>query len=114
MEQQRALMQEVAELPTRLTITQQGDRITFIGPDGVSRSYVANGKNEKHQLTNGTIETKTTWDGPALRMEIVLGGGAKLIRTFAVPQSAGQLAVSTAFDGAPKDSRRLVVYDAAK
>jgi hypothetical protein len=113
MEQQRALMQEVAELPTRLTITQRGDLITFVGPDGTARSYAANGKIEKHQLTNGTIETKTAWDGQSLRMAITLGDRGKLIRTFS-RREPRRLEVSTAFDGAPKDGRHIVVYDAAE
>jgi hypothetical protein len=111
MEQQRALLQEVMELPARLTITQDGDRVIFVEPDGVARTYVANGKTEKHQLTSGTIETKSSWDGGSLRMEMTVGGRGKLVRMFAVREDPRRLEVSTGFDGAPKDSQRLTVYD---
>ena len=61
MERRRALMDEVMQLPPRFTVAQKDDTISFIEPDGVVRSYVANGKSEKHQLTNGVVETKTAW-----------------------------------------------------
>jgi hypothetical protein len=111
MEQQRAVMQEVMQLPTKLTITQDGDKVMFTEADGVVRTYLANGKSEKHQLTSGTIETKSSWEGAQLRMEVTTGGRGKLIRTFAVREAPRRLEVTTAFDGAPKDSRRMVVYD---
>lgn len=111
-EAQRSLMREVAELPGRLTITQDGDKVTFVESDGVARSYVANGKTEKHQLTHGTIETKSSWDGPRLKMEIAVGRG-KLTRTFALRDHPRRLEVTTSFDGAPKDARRIAVYDEA-
>jgi len=110
-ERQRAVMQEVTQLPARLTITQDADKVMFTEPDGVVRTYVANGKSEKHQLTSGTIETKSSWDGAQLRMEISAGGRGKLVRTFTVRDGPRRLEVATAFDGAPKDSRRIVVYD---
>jgi len=111
MERQRAVMQEVMQLPAKLTIAQDGDKVMFTEPDGVVRTYLANGKSEKHQLTSGTIETKSSWDGTQLRMEITSGGRGKLIRTFAVREAPRRLEVTTAVDGAPKDSRRIIVYD---
>ena len=112
MEAQLALMQEVAQLPTRVTITQDGDKVTFVEPDGVARSYVANGKAEKHQLTHGTIETKSSWDDARLKMEISVARG-KLVRTFGVRDSPRRLEVTTSFEGAPKETRRVTVYDEA-
>ena len=111
MERQRAVMQEVMQLPATLTITQDGDKVMFTEADGVVRTYLVNGKSEKHQLTSGTIDTKSSWDGAELRMEITAGGRGKLIRTFAVREAPRRLEVTTAFDGAPKDSRRITVYD---
>ena len=67
MERRRALMQEAMQLPPRFTLAQKADTISFIEPDGVVRSYVANGKSEKHQLTNGIVETKTAWKGEESR-----------------------------------------------
>lgn len=110
MEAQRALMQEVAELPSRVTITQDGDKVMFVERDGVVRRYLANGKTEKHQLTHGTIETKSSWDNARLKMEITVGR-SKLVRTFGLRENPRRLEVSTSFEGAPKDARQLNVYD---
>lgn len=113
MEARRALMQEVLTLPARLTISQDGDKVVFIEPDGVVRTYLANGTAEKHQLTNGTIETKARWDGPTLRMSLVAGARTTLVRTFRVTDDPRRLHVTTAFEGGPKDQGQLTVYDEA-
>lgn len=113
MEARRALMQEVLTLPARLTITQEGDKVVFIEPDGVVRTYAANGAAEKHQLTNGTIETKAKWDGQTLRMELVVGARMTLVRTFRVTGDPRRLQVTTVFEGGPKDQGQLTVYDEA-
>lgn len=112
-EARRALMQEVVDLPAHLTITQEGDTVRFLEPDGVSRSYVVNGKTEKHQLTNGTIETKASWDGDALKLVITAGERGALVRTFRLRSDPRRLEVATSFEHAPKDAVRLTVYDAA-
>lgn len=114
MEARQALMQEIMTLPPRVTITQDGDKVVFIEPDGVVRTYVASGQAEKHQLTNGTIETKTSWDGPSLKMEIKVGPRGVLVRTFSVRDDPRRLEVATAFDRAPKDAGQLTVYDEAE
>ena len=66
----RALLEELIALPPKFTIAQDGDKVVFIEPDGVVRTFVVNDKAEKHQLQNGTIETKSRWDGNALEMEL--------------------------------------------
>lgn len=114
MEARRALLQEVMTLPARFTITQDGGRVSFTETDGVVRTYVVNGKSEKHALTNGTIDTRSSWDGARLRMEIRVGERATLIRTFAVRDDPRRLEVITAFDRAPKDARQVSVYDDAQ
>jgi hypothetical protein len=111
MERQRALMQEVVQLPSRFTVTQDGNKVVFVEPDGVSRTYLVNGKTEKHQLTNGTIETRSSWDGEQLRMEISAGDRAKIVRIFGLRSEPRRLEVVTRFDGAPKDTQRVTVYD---
>ena len=77
------------------------------------RTYGANGTAEKHQLTNGTIETKAKWDGLTLRMELVVGARMTLVRTFRVSDDPRRLQVSTVFEGGPKDQGLLTVYDEA-
>jgi len=105
-------MQELVQLPVRLTIIQDGDQVTFAEPDGVVRKYLANGKSEKHQLTAGTIETKTKWDGPSLEMELTAGDRMRLVRTYTVRNDPRRLEVATRFEGRSRDQGRTVVYDA--
>ena len=113
MEARRALLQEAMTLPVRLTITQDGDKVALIEPDGVVRTYVANGASEKHQLTTGTIETRSQWEGASLRMEIRVGERMKIIRTFEVGDDPRRLEIGTGFDGGAKDQRQRTVYDEA-
>jgi len=112
MKARRALMQEALQMPPKFTLAQDGDKLIFIEPDGVVRSYVANGKDEKHQLTNGTIETKSRWDKNALVMEIKASDRGKFTRTFTVSGSPRRLEVATMFDG-DKDLKRVTVYENA-
>lgn len=113
MEARRALMDEILAMPPRVTIAQDGDRLTLIEPDGVVRTYVANGKKEKHQLTNGVIETATSWDGPRLKMTVAAGDRMRLVRTFELKTDPRRLEVITAFERAPDDARQVTVYDEA-
>jgi hypothetical protein len=83
----------------------------FIEPDGVVRAYVANDKTEKHQLQNGTIETKSRWDGGALLMELKPAGGLTISRRYAVHGTPRQLEVTTTTNRGPKNAKRVAVYD---
>ena len=111
MERRRALMQEVMQLPPRFTVAQKADTISFIEPDGVVRSYVANGKSEKHQLTNGIVETKTAWKGESLEMEVKVDR-LTIRRTFAIRGTGSrQLEVTTTVDGGRRGAGSKTVFD---
>ena len=107
----RALMEELMALPPKFTIAQDGDKVVFIEPDGVVRSYVANDKAEKHQLQNGTIETKSRWDGAALEMALKPSGGLTIVRRYEVRGTPRQLEVTTTTNRGPKNAKRIAVYD---
>ncbi len=113
MEAGRALLAEVMELPARFTLIQEGEKLIVTEPDGVVRTYLVNGKAEKHQLTNGTIETKTSWDGPSLVMQMAVGERMTVQRAFTIREDPRRLEIATGFERAPKDARRLHVYDPA-
>lgn len=113
MEARRALMDEVLHLPPRFTLAQDGDKIVIIEPDGVVRTYLVNGKKEKHQLTNGTVETTSSWDKATLKMEIVVGERMRLVRAFAITGDPRRLQVTTTVDGGPKDRAMVEVFDEA-
>lgn len=108
----KRLMREVMEMPRRLTIQQDGDRLVFTEPGGIVRIYLANNRAEKHQLVNGTIETKSRWDEDRLIMEVRPADGVRILHTYAIRGTPRRLEISTTFDGAPKDVSRLTVYDA--
>lgn len=112
MQRQRALMRELMTLPPRFTVVQQATSITVSEPDGVTRTYQVDGTREKHQLTNGVIETKTKWADGSLVMELE-AGRRTVRRTFTVRDTGDgrRLEVATTIEGAPDSARRLVVYD---
>lgn len=111
MKRRRELMQEALEAPTRFTIIQDGQTVTFAHPNGVVRKYVANGKTEKHQLMAGTIDTKTRWDGSVLLMEIVLDERRTLTRRYRRDAETGRLLVTVSLQ---RDQEgRTTVYDEA-
>jgi hypothetical protein len=101
MKQRRALMQEVMESDPTFTIIEGDGSITFTHTDGRVMTYKIDGKKEKHQLTNGTIETKTKWDKDtqALVIEMDLGDGMKVTHSYTVSGSPRQLADSIKIEG---------------
>ena len=74
--------------------------IVFADAEGRSTRYVPNDKKEKHQLTAGTIETKTKWDKGQLRQEISLPPGIKAVRVFIAVPETKQLTVTTSLEKA--------------
>ena len=98
MERRRALVSELVEPSARLTVTTEGDVISFTRSDGRVRKYRADGKKEKHQFDNGTVETKTKWEKEQLIMETALEGGMKVIEEYTVNDKR-QLVVGLKFEG---------------
>jgi hypothetical protein len=99
MRRARDLMRELMELPRRLTITQEGDTVTFTGGDGRVTKYAATGRPEKHQLTNATVETKTRWDQGTLVVETSVKDGPRVVRKYTVEPEPKRLVVTTRVDG---------------
>jgi hypothetical protein len=111
MESRRALLDEAMALPRRFTLIQKDDAVTLVEPDGVARTYATDNRAEKHQLTNGVIETRTKWSDGGLTMELAVGG-VTMTRTFAMRDgTARQLEVTTRPRGGPRDGGMVTVYD---
>jgi hypothetical protein len=114
MERAIALMQELMT-PTAHWILRSADDGTVIFSDAEGRSsrFVPNDKKEKHQLTAGTVETKTKWDKGQLHQEISLPAGQKAVRVFAVMPETKQLTVTITTEGGPAGRRPpfRLVYD---
>ena len=97
-------MRELMTPVTHLVITNGSEgAITMVDETGRSTRITANNKKEKHQLTAGTIETKTKWDSGLLSQEIELSGGMKFTRTFHVEPTTNQLIVSMTGSGGRGD-----------
>jgi hypothetical protein len=107
MKQRRALMQEVLEVEPTFTIVEGDGTVSFTHTDGRVATYKTDGKKEKHQFTNGTIETKTKWDKDteALVIEMDLGDGLKVTHTYTVAGTPRQLADSIKFEGGRMQER---------
>ncbi len=115
MAQQREVMQEILEPRPKFTIVAHDDKVTFAEPDGWTRTYEANGEQQKHQEMSGTIETKSRWNGPKLEIEMKTSNGMTVTRTYEISGSAPrQLIITTKMSGGRGDRQPIKwVYDEA-
>jgi hypothetical protein len=98
LERQRALMRELLEPLPRFTVTSDNEAVTFTAPDGRVRKYRLDGKKEKHQFDNGTVDTKSKWEKEQLMIETTTPGGMKLVETYSV-NDQHQLVVAAKLEG---------------
>ncbi|BCS32181.1 hypothetical protein TBR22_A13910 [Luteitalea sp. TBR-22] len=114
MQRMRDLMRELMTAPVRLTIVQRDDTVSFTDDEGHVRKFVANGKAEKHQLTSGTLSTKSRWKDGALVVEWETGRGPTMVRRYRIEPTARQLVVETTMKGGREGGDRppiTHVYD---
>ena len=100
MERRRALMKELLQPSDRMNVTVENDVVTFTESDGRVRKFKTDGKKEKHQFDNGTVETKSKWVNGGLMIETDLQNGMKLTQTYTI--AAGekrQLVLATKMEG---------------
>jgi len=114
MERQRALMHELLEPLPRLTVTTEGDVVTFTAADGRVRRYRVDGRKEKHQFDNGTVDTKSKFENGLLTIETSSPGGAKLVDVYSV-NDQHQLVIETKLEGGRggDDPHIVHIYDDA-
>jgi len=105
-------MRQLMEPPTRLTITQTSSDVTITDGDGRSRKFSTNGKSEKHQLGNRTVDTKTQWDGARLVKQTSLGG-MKATETYTLMTDRRRLTVNVKLEAPPMNGVMNWVYDDA-
>lgn len=110
MERHRALVRELLDPLPRITITTDNDAVTFTASDGRVRKYRTDGRKEKHQFDNGTVETKSKWEKEQLTIETSTSGGVKLVETYSV-NDRHQLMVEHRFRGGGDRSPIVHVYD---
>ena len=114
LERRRSLMKEVLEAPQRLIITVEEPLVIFTYADGRVARYKADGKEEKHQFTSGTVKTKAKWEIDRLSIETDLGDGFKITHAYKTRPDPRQLVVTTMTPGQSKDLPPVThVYDEA-
>jgi len=99
MKKTMAIVQELMTPTTHWVITSgEAGAITFTDAEGRSMRFMPNNKSERHQLTAGTIETKTKWDNRQLHQEISIAGDMKVVRILSVRPESMQLTVTVTMD----------------
>ena len=95
------LARDIMQAPKRfvLTLGENDRNVAITYTDGQVYTYQADGKKEKHQFTDGTVDSKTKWDGRKLATEYDLGGGQKIVRTYELSPDRVQLVVTTKMEG---------------
>lgn len=103
MRRMRQAMQDLMEVPDRMTITQSESMVIITTGDGRTTRLSTDGKKVKDDATG--IDRKTQWskDKTQLVSEISNAGPNKITQTFAVNPDSHQLTVTFDFG---KDSRR--------
>lgn len=99
MQRMRDVMRELMQPAAMLVIVQREDSVSFTDEQGRVRKFVANGKDEKHQLDAATIETKSRWKDGALVIEWETGRGPTVVRTYRVDPAVNQLVIETTMKG---------------
>lgn len=98
-----AIMRELMTPSAHVVVTGDSEIVTLTDADGRSARYATNGKKEKHQFSNASVETKTTWESGQLRQELSLPEGMKALRVFSVTEGdTTQLIVTITPQGGPE------------
>jgi hypothetical protein len=79
--QTRALLREMAEPPTQVTIVVAEDTTTFTDDQGAVRKFTTDGKKESIDLGTAKVDSVSKWDGGTLTVEMT-GGYVKLTETY--------------------------------
>ena len=109
MRRMRDAMQEIMDVPDRMTITRSETMVIITTGDGRTTRLSTDNKKVKDDSTG--IERKSRWDKDQLVSEISNAGPNKITQTFAMNPDSHQLTVTLDFG---KDSRRQPshrVYD---
>jgi hypothetical protein len=114
LERQRALMRELLEPLPRVTVTSDGEAVTFTASDGRVRKYRLDGKKEKHQFDNGTVDTRSKWEKEQLTIETITPGGTKLVELYSVNDHHQLVAVAKLEGGRGRERPPMTrIYDDA-
>jgi hypothetical protein len=106
-----ALFMELMTPPEEFVIGLSSDTVAIGTGIGAAITYAINNKTESHQLTNGSITTKTLWSGAALRQEIDGGRNLKLVRLFQLSIEGDALSVTVGSPSLVKDPHTRAAAD---
>ena len=99
MQAMRETMRELLQPAARLTIVQHEDTVSFTDDQGHVRKFVANGKDEKHQLQAATLDTRSAWKEGKLVIQWETGRGPTVVRSYRVDSELHRLVVETSMKG---------------
>jgi hypothetical protein len=109
--QRMELMRELLEPVRRFVIAQDATSVSFTYDDGRTVRYRTNGKAEKHQATNGVVETETRWKKGALVRETNLDDGVSIEETFTLVSPRGLIIEVEVSGGVGRRKPVRRVYD---
>ena len=91
--ERRTLVRDLLEVPEKLTITSDGNDVTFIDDLKRARTYVADGKPRKYQLAAARFDARTGWDGKYFRKDIAGPNNFKMSETYFLSEDGQRLFV---------------------
>ena len=83
--------------------------MTFTAADGRVRRYRVDGRKEKHQFDNGTVDTKSKCENGQLTIETSSLRRRRLIDTYSV-NDQHQLVIETKFEGGGRGDHPPIVH----
>jgi hypothetical protein len=101
------IRRRLTEVPERLTIVRDGDRVTLTDGEGRIVSLKADGKKQERLTGDGEFTSRTRFEGEALVVDEDFGGGVKLTTRIAPVEDAStrQIEVVLKATGLPKGSQ---------
>ncbi len=84
--------------PPTLTIAQTDAAVTLTGAEGVSKTIHTDGKTEKEQFENGTVNRSASWQGPVFVVRYDIGKAGTLRYSYSIVPTTKQLLVRVNFE----------------
>lgn len=110
------ILEEISTPSTRLIVMQRDPtHVTIVAADGHTRSYSTTADKEPHQLTSGTIQTRTRWEDGQLVIAVATDRGPLVVQSYRLDAEHHRLLMTLRID--ESRDRRLpghtFVYEAA-
>lgn len=91
--ERRTYVRDLLEVPEQLTIRASADEVTFVDDLARERTYAADGRPQKYQLSAARYEATSTWTETYFRKEIEGTNNFKMSETYFVSDDGTRLFV---------------------